>query len=325
MISSSTLKVLVFTLLLSSTKQDSSDNEIDDKVSAFADVAQSLLQDQNIGSLVNNFMQSDGGRQIGSAVMGAISNGQVMEGLGSILSQAGGGNKAGFDPSIITNVLALMGGSGRNSRGESGFDFGELLSLAGNFFSQDGNAESFMDYLPSLLSSFTSNSPKSSHADHDWFLPPFLERIHVFLEQFFNSETGRYVMNSVGLDKFMKLFADQNGNFSYDKFVELVENQSFRRHWLKIATSKMTTAISYIANPKLQKKYLASAQQFINSFLKANGFPKSTLFDPSRPVETLTALANYVSRQYMDYKIDAKQYVKPAVEYAQVFSIRLVL
>lgn len=320
MISSGTLKVLVFTLLLSLTKQETSDNEVDDKVSAFADVAQSLLQDQNIGSLVNNFIQSDGGRQLGSAVMGAMNNGQVMEGLGSILSQAGG-NKGGFDPSMIMNMLALMGSSGRNTGADGGFDFGQLLSMAGTFFSQEGNAESLMDYLPTLMNSFTANAPKSSHADHDWFLPPILERVHVFLEQFFNSETGRYIMNSFGLDKFMKLFADRNGNFSYDKFVELVENQSFRRHWLKIATSRMTTAISYISNPKLQKKYLASAQQFINSFLKANGFPKSTLFDPTRPVETLTALANYVSREYMGYKIDAKQYVKPAVEYAKVLFV----
>lgn len=320
MISSVTLKILVFTLLLTLTKQETSDNEIDDKATAFADVAQSLLQDQNIGSLVNNFMQSDGGRQLGSALMGAVSNGQVMEGLGSILSQTGG-NKDGFDPSIITNVLAMMtSNSGRSSQG--GFDFGDLLSTAGAFFSQEGNAESFMDYLPTLLSSFTANVPKTSHADHDWFLPPVLERFHVFFEQFFNSETGQYVLNSLGLDKFMKLFADQNGNFSYDKFVELVENQSFRRYWLKIATSRMTTAISYISNPKLQKKYLASAQQFINSFLKANGFPKSTLFDPTRPVETLTALANYVSREYMGYKIDAKQYVKPAVEYAKVLCVK---
>lgn len=320
MISSGTLKVLVLTLLLSSTKQETSDNEVDDKVSAFADVAQSLLQDQDLSSLVNNLIQSDGGRQIGSALMGAMGNGQVMEGLGSILSQAGGGgSKGGFDPSIIMNVLSMMGSSGRNSRGDGGFDFGQLLSMAGTFFSQEGNAESLMDYLPTLMNSFTAKAPKSNHADHDWFLPPVLERIHVFLEQFFNSETGHYIMNTLGLDKFMKMFADRNGNFSYDKFVELVENQSFRRHWLKIATSRMTTAISYISNPKLQKKYLGSAQQFINSFLKANGFPKSTLFDPIRPVETLTALANYVSREYMGYKIDAKQYVKPAVEYAKVF------
>lgn len=322
MISNGTLKFLVFAILISLAKQDASNNEVDDKASAFADVAQSLLQNQDLGSLVNNFMQSDSGRQLGSAVMGAMSNGQVMEGLGNILSQTGGGNilsqtgggnSGGFDPSIITNVLALMGNSGRG-----GFDFGELLSMAGTFFSQQGNAESFMDYLPTLLSSFTANAPKHSHADHEWFLPPVLERLHVFFEQFFNSETGQYVINTLGLDKFIKLFADENGSFSYDKFVELVENQSFRSYWLKIATSRMTTAISYISNPKMQKKYLASAQQFINSFLKANGFPKSTLFDPARPAETLTALAGYVSKEYLGYKVDAKQYVRPAVEYAKV-------
>lgn len=62
-------------------------------------------------------------------------------------------------------------------------------------------------------------------------------------------------------------------------------------------------------------RYLASAQHFINSFLKANGFPRSTFFDPSRPTETLTALANHVAKVHLGYKIDAKQYVKPAVEY----------
>lgn len=312
-------KLLIVTILVVATKQDSSNNEVDDKAGAFADVAQSLLQNQDLGSLVNNFIQSDGGRQLGSVLMGAMSNGQVMEGLGNVLSQAGGGSKGGFDPSIITSVLGMMGNTGRGAGG-GGFDFGELLSLAGTFFSQQGNAESFMDYLPTLLSSLTANAPRNSHADHDWVLPPILERIHVFLEQFFNSETGQHLINTLGMDRFMKLFADANGNFSYDKFVELVENQSFRRHWLKVATSRMTTAISYISNPKMQKKYLTSAQQFINSFLKANGFPKSTLFDPTRPVETLTALGNHLAQEYFGYQVDAKQYVRPAVEYAKVRS-----
>lgn len=142
---------------------------------------------------------------------------------------------------------------GRNN-GNGDFDFGEMLSMAGTYFSQEGNAESFMDYLPTLLGGFMANAPKKSHADHDWFLPPILEKIHVFFEEFVSSETGKYVIGSLGLDKLMKLFSDENGNFSYDKFVQMVENQSFRRHWLKVATSRMSTIISYVSNPKMQKK-----------------------------------------------------------------------
>lgn len=76
---SATLKLLVIALLLTLSKQDS--NDVEDKVNAFADVAQSFLQDQNIGSLVNNLVQSESGKQLSSMLMGAVGNG-AMEGKG---------------------------------------------------------------------------------------------------------------------------------------------------------------------------------------------------------------------------------------------------
>lgn len=49
------------------------------------------------------------------------------------------------------------------------------------------------------------------------------------------------------------------------------------------------------------------------------------MFDPARPTETLSAFLNFMSKKYLDYKINAKQYVKPAVEYAQVIEVNQYL
>lgn len=65
-------------------------------------------------------------------------------------------------------------------------------------------------------------------------------------------------------------------------------------------------------------RYLSAFQHFINSLLKGQGYPKTTLFDINRPTETITAAVNYFAKHSLNYKLNAKQYVKPAVEYVQV-------
>lgn len=55
----------------------------------------------------------------------------------------------------------------------------------------------------------------------------------------------------------------------------------------------------------------------MNSFLKNKGFPKSAMFDPIKPTESLTAMANYASKKYLDLEVDAREYVQPVVEYVQ--------
>lgn len=47
------------------------------------------------------------------------------------------------------------------------------------------------------------------------------------------------------------------------------------------------------------------------------------MFDPSKPTESLTAFVNYAFKQYVGMKISSKQYIKPAVEYVQVYLLLL--
>ena len=54
-----------------------------------------------------------------------------------------------------------------------------------------------------------------------------------------------------------------------------------------------------------------------NSVLKSQGYPKNTFFDPSRASETISTLLDHVAKHHLNVKIDSRQYVKPAVNYAQ--------
>lgn len=71
-------------------------------------------------------------------------------------------------------------------------------------------------------------------------------------------------------------------------------------------------------NNQLIYRYLISGQFVVNSFLEAQGFPKSIHLNMQRPQESLTALINYVLNKYLDMDTDVSGYVKPAVEYIKV-------
>lgn len=258
--------ILVILLLVKLSVQDTQDNEVDDK-NAFAEVAANFLKDQNnmqnIGSMMSNLMQSEGGKQIGDMLMGMAGNNgeatsQVLQGLGSILTQNADG-KGGLDPAMLGNVLSMFNTAG-GGKSANGPDVSGLLSLAGQFFSRQGNTDGLMDYLPTIMETvgtfmgLDGETPVGSHSDHNWFLPPVLEKMHILFEQFFHSEAGKNLLNNAGAEKLIKLFSDENGKFSYDKFVELLENQSFRRHWIRLITNKIAVVISYVADPKIQKK-----------------------------------------------------------------------
>lgn len=53
-----------------------------------------------------------------------------------------------------------------------------------------------------------------------------------------------------------------------------------------------------------------------NGFLKSQGYPKKTFFDPSRASETVSNLFDYIAKHHLDVQIDSRAYVKPAVGYA---------
>lgn len=52
-----------------------------------------------------------------------------------------------------------------------------------------------------------------------------------------------------------------------------------------------------------------------NGFLKSQGYPKTTFFDPARPSETISNLVDHIAKRHLSVKVDSRTYVKPAVSY----------
>jgi len=242
----------------------------------------------------------------------------------------------GLDLAAIGNVLSMVNslssgvnsGEARSNGDDENFDFGSLISFASNFISQNNGGHSgegidFMSYIPSIMEFVSSfYGPQAEHiahqhAGHAWFLPPMFEKIHVFADQFINSNFGRDIVNRIGAEKFVKVFSDETGNFSVKKFTELLENHSFRRFWLKSVVGRLSEVIVYVAQPEIQKKYTTTAEFFLNSFLKGIGLPNSILYDRHRPKETLPPLIDFLIKKYLGIPFQSKQYVVPAVQYGE--------
>lgn len=117
-----------------------------------------------------------------------------------------------------------------------------------------------MQFVPMILqtiNSFTGSDAdqrEKSHEDHSWKLPPFLEKIHIGFDHFMNSEMGKYAMETLGAEKSLKVFHNEKGEFDNQKFAELMENRSFRRHWIKLVTERLMDFLQYISEPKVYRQ-----------------------------------------------------------------------
>ncbi|XP_075147264.1 uncharacterized protein LOC142221429 [Haematobia irritans] len=229
---------------------------------------------------------------------------------------------------------------------ESGIDLGSIIQIASAFMGQNneqsshnhqqkrsvnnGNANNghkddnaLVSLLPLVMQAVSSfagpegQHTQERHKDHAWVLPPFLEHIHVLWDHFSSSELADALYEKSGVNKILKVFKGRDGKVDYDKLFESLNNQSFRRRWIKSATLYLADWASYLANPEVYLKYFQTAQFMFNGFLKSQGYPKSTLFDPSKPSETISNLLDHVAKHHLNVKIDSRQYVKPAVGYAK--------
>ncbi|XP_065371215.1 uncharacterized protein LOC135963335 [Calliphora vicina] len=229
---------------------------------------------------------------------------------------------------------------------DSGIDLGSILQIASAFMGQNNEAPShhhqqkrsantnsatpqpqedngLMSLLPLVMQAVSSfagpegQHTQEKHRDHAWVLPPFLEHLHVLWDHFSNSELADALYEKSGVNKIMKGFKSRDGKLDYDKLFESLNNQSFRRRWIKSATLYLADWASYLANPEVYLKYFQTAQLMFNGFLKSQGYPKTTFFDPSRPSETISNLMDHVAKHHLNVKIDSRQYVKPAVGYAK--------
>ncbi|KAH8293533.1 hypothetical protein KR054_001368 [Drosophila jambulina] len=309
-----------------------------------------------VASLLGTFMQASGKSGGGGGGGGAMQILSGLGSLlaNNARGNGGQGGGGGFDPSIIGNVLEMFtqgddeestpsqkrsnGGSGGS---ESGIGLDTILQVASAFMNTQGNDKAshhhqkrsaneepesdngLMNLLPLVMQAVSSfagpegQSTQEKHKSHAWVLPPFLEHIHVLWDHFSNSELADALYEKSGVNKIMKGFKGNDGKLDYEKLFESLNNQSFRRRWIKSATLYMADWASYLANPDVYLRYFQTAQIMFNGLLKSQGYPKQTHFDPSRPGETISNLLDHVAKHHLNVKIDSRQYVKPAVGYAK--------
>uniref|UniRef100_A0A182Y8S4 Uncharacterized protein n=1 Tax=Anopheles stephensi TaxID=30069 RepID=A0A182Y8S4_ANOST len=186
-----------------------------------------------------------------------------------------------------------------------------------------GGADALMNLLPLAVQAFQSFSgpemerTHAKHKDHSWVLPPFLENIHVMWDQFTQSELAEALWMKLGLNAVFKGFVGRDGKLDYDKLFQSLQNQSFRRRWIKAATIYLAEWVNYIANPEVYQRYVATGQMMANGFLQSQGYPKQTFLDINRPSETISHLIDHVAKRHLAVKISSIQYVKPAVNYVK--------
>lgn len=303
-----------------------------------------------VASLIGTLMQanSDSGRGSAGGAM------QIISGLGSLLAANSNDNSggSGFDPSIIGNVIEMFtnsdandnaGGSRqkrntKNNQQTGGIGLDSVLQIASMFMGSQQNHHQnkrsindnsveqdngLMSLLPMVVQAFSSFSgaegkrTQERHKDHAWVLPPYLEHLHVLWDHFSNSDLADALYQKSGLNAIFMGFKGRDGKLDYNKLFESLNNQSFRRRWIKAATLYLADWAGYFANPDVYLKYIQTAQLMFNGFLKSQGYPKSTFFEPSRASETISNLLDHVAKHQLHVKIDSKTYVKPAVGYAK--------
>ncbi|XP_059050544.1 uncharacterized protein LOC131845494 [Achroia grisella] len=314
-----------------------------DDENPFLDLASSFLQnmgDSNnnlnglsaIGNIVGSLMQGDNAKTLGSMLGQDTANGNagdVLSGLGSLL----GGQDGKIDPAIVGSMISMfasqMGSNAeaksqpnrqkRQSEQPNDINLESILSLASGFLGNK-NAAGVLPIIMNTLSSFSDPEAQKraeDHKDHATFLPPFLEKAHLYWDLFINSELGKTIWEKSGLRRVMKAFTGPDGNISFEVMFKNFENHSFRRHWIKTAAKYLTDMVVQMSKPEVYQRYLSSGQYILNSFLDTQGLPKTTHFNVKRPTESLTSLINYVLKRYLDINTDVSAYVEPAVVYIQ--------
>ena len=96
------------------------------------------------------------------------------------------------------------------------------------------------------------------------------------------------------------MMTDSHGKIEYAKLMESFENPTLRRRWITSLTNFVAEWMSHVSDPAARQRYMVTAQFIGNSFLKAQGFPKSVMFEPSRPAESLSRLVVFY-KKYLKY------------------------
>lgn len=259
------------------TTQNMNNNKVDDDLSPFANMASEFLQNKDQANLIGSLLQSEQGQQLGGMLMDSITGGEgskdFISGIGSMLTN----NQGGLDTEMLGNVISMFadsssfGGPPKSRKNRKSIEtneiddgdssnLGSLMSELTNEFLDDNGKAQVLSYIPMIfktLTSFTDADAKqhaSEHANHSWLIPPIMEKLHIYWDHFIHSDLGKSLYSNLGVQKLLRHFADKDGNFNFDRLVEMMENHSFRRYWIKKATGSLAEVVAYVADPVNQKK-----------------------------------------------------------------------
>lgn len=312
----------------------------------FLEAAKSFFSNKDningLQGLARAFLESDGRNEASNMFekSNLDSVGQIVSGIGSLFSGSENSGQGGIDFSMLGSVLDGVISSSRKDQGERssrgaaetrqqdlGIDLEGIVNIGSMLMGRNGgNSELIMGLLPMLLSNFAGESNEiegaapgrnkiHDHSAHSWYMPPILENLHVMWDHFSNSELGQTLWEKSGLAQFVGQMSDPEGRIQYEKLLDSFENPSLRRKWIRSLTNYIGEWISHVSDPQIQQRYLNTVQFVGNSFLKSQGFPKSAMFDSTRPAESLSRLVNAVGKRHLGMKMDSSQYIKPAVAY----------
>lgn len=182
--------------------------------------------------------------------------------MGSLL----GGQDGKIDPSLVGTVVSMFAqqmasNNQQNQRQKRESESNDLnvesiLNMASGFLGNK-NAAGILPLVMNTLSAFSdeqANKRSDSHKDHSSFLPPFLEKAHLYWDLFINSELGKTIWEKSGIKRATKSFTDPDGNISFEMMFKSFENHSFRRHWIKAVAKYLTDMVVHVAKPEVYQR-----------------------------------------------------------------------
>lgn len=177
----------------------------------------------------------------------------------------GGDGEPKIDPALIGSMISMFAQNmasteapkqARESKQANDFNIESMLNLASGFMGSK-DAASFLPVIMNVVGSLSNTQTAKladDHKDHASFLPPFLEKLHLYWDLFINSDLGKTVWEKSGLKRGLKAFTGPDGKISFEIMFKNFENHSFRRHWIKVAAKYMTDFAVHFAKPDVYQR-----------------------------------------------------------------------
>lgn len=154
------------------------------------------------------------------------------------------------------NMASTEAPKRQKREGKNDFDLNSMLNLASGLLANK-DAAGFLPIIMNTISSLSNTESEKlahEHKDHASFLPPFLEKAHLYWDLFINSDLGKNVWEKSGLKKGLKVFTGPDGKISFEVMFNNFENHAFRRHWIKAAAKYLTDIVVHVARPDVYQK-----------------------------------------------------------------------